>query len=125
MLNFRLIKKETECDGGITLKRLFHASSYQGGILLRTTTIILDNKIKSIAETITNLPMAEIYKMENGKLDIRMMNFCMKQVGIDIGFDFTDPPDDDNDRGPDILTTSPVVKTGDKGPDMLTSECKE
>ena len=108
MLDFRFIKEVNEKDGGVTLKRLFHASSYQGGILLRTTTILG----KSISSNITNLPMAEIYETVNynddgcRKLDIRMVNFCLQQVGVDLGFDLTPP-------------------VNRKETDIMTSECKE
>lgn len=92
MLDFRFIKEVIENDGGVTLKRLFHASSYNGGILLRTTTLHKSNDprskaFKSIAETITNLPMAEIYEIEKGKLDIKMVTFDLQKIGMDIGID--------------------------------------
>jgi len=89
MLDFRFIKDVIEKDGDVTLKRLFHASSYNGGILLRTTTLMRfkSGGFKSVAVTITNLPMAEIYEIEKGKLDIRMVTFDLQQIGMDIGID--------------------------------------
>lgn len=107
MLDFRFIKEVIEKDGDVTLKRLFHASSYNGGILLRTTTLMRfkSGGFKSVAVTITNLPMAEIYEIEKGKLDIRMVTFNLHQIGMDIGFDLK--PEEQ------------------RGPDIMTSECKE
>ena len=92
MLDFRFIKEVIEKDGDVTLKRLFHAAAYNGGILLRTTTLFKSNGVgsktcKSMAETITNLPMVEIYEIEKGKLDIRMFTFDLQQIGMDIGID--------------------------------------
>ena len=84
MLNFKFIKMQLETDGGININRLYHASSYQGGILLRTTTILGS---KSVSSNITNLPMAEIYEISEGQLDIRMCVFNLQQIGMDIGID--------------------------------------
>ena len=97
MLDFRFIKEDVEVrdieEGGkIHFKRLFHASSYQGGILLRTTTLFKHHDTRSrtykqMSENIINLPMAEIYEIEKGKLDIRMVTFDLQKIGMDIGID--------------------------------------
>jgi hypothetical protein len=80
MLEFVYLKKESY--GGY--KSNFYASTYNGGVLLKVTTFYKD----SVTETITNIPMAEIYQGEAGEYDIRMMNFALGQVGVDLGIDF-------------------------------------
>ena len=110
MTDFRFLKLVEENDGGVKLKRLFHASPYQGGLILRTTTIMGG---KTVASNMLNLPMAEIYEVEKGKLDIRMVTFNLQQIGMDIGFDL---------GGGGAPTPTPEEQ---KGPDYMTSECKE
>ena len=107
MTDFKFLKVVEENDGDVKIKRLFHASSYHGGVLLRTTTIMG----KTIASSMLNLPMAEIYEVEKGKLDIRMVTFNLQQIGLDIGFDL---------GGSGVPTPEEQ-----KGPDYMTSECKE
>ena len=112
MTDFKFLKEVEEKDGGVNIKRLFHASSYQGGVLLRTTTIMG----KTIASSMINLPMGEIYQKEDGSSDIRMVTFNLHQIGMDIGFDLTDPTDPLAIRDDDYY---------EKGPPNLSSECKE
>lgn len=107
MTDFKFLKEVHEKDGGVNIKRLFHASSYHGGVLLRTTTIMG----KTVAASMINLPMAEIYTKEDGSLDVRIINFCLQQIGVDIGFDLTDP--------------KIQVDDNEKGEPNLSSECKE
>ncbi len=104
MTDFIFLKAVEEHDNEIKIKRLFHASSYQGGILLRTTTIMG----KTIASSMINLPMGEIYPKEDGSLDIRLVSFNLQQIGMDIGYDLGGGLPEDK-----------------RGPDMMTSECKE
>jgi hypothetical protein len=86
MLDF-IFLKEVHIPISSTLKAhtQYFASTYQGGILLKTLTIYQG----SVSENITSIPMAEIYDKEDGTKDIRMMNFALGQVGVDLGFDLT------------------------------------
>ena len=59
------------------VKRFFHAASYEGGVLLRTTSILGEN----ISETITDMPMCEIYVKEDKSLDVKRTEFNMAAYG--------------------------------------------
>lgn len=82
MTDFKFLKEveevqETANNGKLIFKRLFYASSYQGGILLRTTTAFRthdprNKTFQQISENIINIPMGEIYQKEDGSSDIRI-----------------------------------------------------
>lgn len=89
MLDFIEIKSHE--DNGMLRK--YYGSSYQGGMLLKTTTMYLQSG--SIAEAIIDLPMCEMYKKEDGSMDVRRMNFVMTQSAVDLGFDIPQIPEED------------------------------
>jgi hypothetical protein len=84
MLDFVFLKQVEEDK----FSRRYYASSYTGGILLKCTTLYKN----SISETLTNIPMAEVFETAENTYDIRMVNFALGQVGVDMGFDFGDNP---------------------------------